>query len=68
MTRDVRTTHGEHLRNPQVAAEYLNLALQEDDSGIVLMALLNIAEAQEEGIEGLVACFPNHNKRIKKYE
>ena len=49
MTRDIRTTHGEHLCNPQIAAEYLNLALQEDDPGIVLMALLNIAEAQEEG-------------------
>lgn len=49
MTRDVRTTHSEHLRNPQVATEYLNLALQEDDPGIVLMALRNIAEAQEEG-------------------
>ena len=34
MTRDVRTTHGEHLRNPQVAAEYLNLALQEHDPGM----------------------------------
>lgn len=31
MTRAIRTTHGEHLRNPQIAAEYLNLALQEDD-------------------------------------
>ena len=49
MPRNVRTTHNEHLRDPQVAAEYLNLALQEDDPGIVLMALLNIAEAQEEG-------------------
>ena len=31
MTRAIRTTHGEHLRNPQIAAGYLNLALQEDD-------------------------------------
>ena len=52
MTRNVRTTHGDHLRNPEVAAEYLDLALQEDDRGIVLMALLNIAEAQEEGRSG----------------
>ena len=33
----------------------LNLALQEDDPGIVLMALRNIAEAQEGGIAGLAA-------------
>ena len=55
MARNVRATHSEHLRNPEVAAEYLNLALQEDDPGIVLMALRNIAEAQEGGIAGLAA-------------
>ena len=33
MTRDIRTTHGEHLCNPQIATEYLNLALQEDGPG-----------------------------------
>ena len=37
MTRDVRKTHSEHLRNPEVAAEYFNLALQEDDPDIVLI-------------------------------
>ena len=25
MARNVRATHSEHLRNPEVAAEYLNL-------------------------------------------
>lgn len=55
MARNVRATHSEHLRNPEVAAEYLSLALQEEDPGIVLMALRNIAEAQEGGIAGLAA-------------
>lgn len=47
MARNVRTTHSELLRNPEIAAEYLNQALEEDDPGIVQMALRNIAEAQE---------------------
>lgn len=47
MARNIRATHSKHLRDPEVAAEYLNLALQEDEPGIVLMALSNIAEAQE---------------------
>ncbi len=55
MPRNVRTTHSEHLRDPEVAAEYLNQALQEDDPVIVLMALRNIAEAQEGGMAGLAA-------------
>ena len=53
MVRNVRTTHSEHLRDPEVAAEYLNQALLEDDPAIVLMALRNIAEAQEGGMAGL---------------
>lgn len=55
MARNVRTTHSEQLRNPEVAAEYLNLALQENNPSVVLMALRNIAEAQEGGIAGLAA-------------
>ena len=50
MTRNVRTTHSKHLRNPEVAAEYLRQALQEEDPDVVLMALHNIAEAQEDGV------------------
>ena len=65
MTRDVRTTHSEYLRNPEVAAEYLSLALQEEDPGIVLMALRNIAEAQEGGIAGLAA--RSHLGRERKF-
>lgn len=53
MVRNVRITHSEHLRDPEVAAEYLSEALEEGDSSVVLMALRNIAEAQEGGIAGL---------------
>jgi len=44
---NVRATHNRHLQDQEVAAEYLSAAL--DD----LMALRNIAEAQEDGISGL---------------
>ena len=53
MSRSVRTTHNELLRDPEVAAEYLNSALEEGDPAVILMAVRNIAEAQEEGIRGL---------------
>lgn len=55
MTRNVRSTHNKFLRDPQVAAEYLSDALAEAEPGVVLMALRNIAEAQEGGIAGLAA-------------
>lgn len=55
MTRNVRATHSKHLRSREVAAEYLSEALAEADPSVVLMALRNIAEAQEGGIAGLAA-------------
>lgn len=55
MTRNVRATHNEHLRDPEVAAEYLSEALDDGDAAVILMALRNIAEAQEDGITGLAA-------------
>lgn len=55
MTRSVRSTHNLHLSDPQVAAEYLNAALEEGDTAVLLMALRNVAEAQEGGISGLAA-------------
>jgi len=55
MTVNVRTTHNQHLRDPEVAAEYLNTALEEGDAAVILMAVRNIAEAQEDGIAGLAA-------------
>ncbi len=33
MTRNVRTTHSEYLRDSEVAAEYLNEALEDGDPG-----------------------------------
>jgi len=53
MTRNVRATHNEHLRDPEIAAEYLSEALEDGDAAVILMALRNIAEAQEDGISGL---------------
>lgn len=53
--RNVRVTHNEHLRDPEVAAEYLNEALEDGEAAVILMALRNIAEAQEDGIAGLAA-------------
>ena len=51
--RNVRTTHNRHLRNQQVATEYLNAALDDGNTAVILMALRNIAEAQKDGISGL---------------
>ncbi len=53
MARNVRTTHNEHLRDPEIAAEYLNEALEDGDPAVILMALRNLAEAQVDGITGL---------------
>lgn len=53
MSRNIRGTHNQHLRDPDVAAEYLSEALEDGDPGVILMALRNIAEAQEDGITGL---------------
>ncbi len=53
MTRSVRETHNELLRDPEIAAEYLSAALEEADAAVILMALRNVAEAQEDGISGL---------------
>ncbi len=53
MTRNIRSTHNTLLRDPNVAADYLSEALEEGDAAVILMALRNIAEAQEDGITGL---------------
>ena len=53
MTRSVRETHNDLLRDPEVAAEYFSAALEEADAAVILMALRNVAEAQEDGISGL---------------
>jgi probable addiction module antidote protein len=53
MACNVRATHNEHLRDPEIAAGYLSEALEHGDAAVILMALRNIAEAQEDGISGL---------------
>ena len=53
MASNARATHNEHLRNPEVAAKYLSEALEEGNAAVILMALRNLAEAQEDGITGL---------------
>ena len=53
MTRSVRETHNELLRDPEIAAEYLSAALEDADAAVILMALRNVAQAQEDGISGL---------------
>ena len=53
MARSVRTTHNELLRDPKIAAEYLSAALEDADAAVILMALRNVAQAQEDGISGL---------------
>jgi len=52
-TRNVRQTHSEILRDPDVASEYLNEAIASGDHSELLMALRNLAEAQPDGITGL---------------
>jgi probable addiction module antidote protein len=51
----VRQTHILHLRDQEMAAEYLCAALDDGDPGVILMALRNIAEAQDDGISGLAS-------------
>lgn len=52
-SRNVRETHNEHLRNPEIAAEYINQALESDDITVMLMAIRNVVDAQEGGISGV---------------
>jgi probable addiction module antidote protein len=52
-SRSVRETHNIHLRDPEVAAEYINQALASDDMAIMLMAIRNVVDAQEGGISGV---------------
>jgi probable addiction module antidote protein len=55
MARNVTATHNEYLRDPEVAAEYLSQALEDNDPAVLLMALRNVAEAQQDGIAGLAS-------------
>lgn len=52
-SRSVRIPHNQLLRDPEVAVEYLNFALEDGNPDVILMAVRSIAEAQHEGIAGL---------------
>ena len=52
-SRNVREVHRKHLRDPEVAAEYINQALASDDIAVILMAIRNVVDAQEGGISGV---------------
>lgn len=51
----IREAHNVYLHDPAFAAEYLNAAMEMGDSVTILMAVRNIAEAQEDGIAGLAS-------------
>ncbi len=40
MARNVRMTHSGHLRDPEVAAEYLSEALEDGDPSVVLIIVI----------------------------
>jgi probable addiction module antidote protein len=50
---NIRAIHSRHLQDQKVAAEYLSAALDDGDPAVILMALRNIAEAQEGGVSSL---------------
>lgn len=54
-SRSVRETHNKYLRDPVVAAEYINQALESGDVAVILMAIRNVVDAQEGGISGVAA-------------
>lgn len=48
-SKNIRSIHNVHLRDPQVASEYINEAFETGDQAVILMAIRNIVEAQEGG-------------------
>ncbi len=52
-SRNIRKTHNKHLSDPMIAAEYINHALASNDTAIILMAIRNVVEAQDDGISGV---------------
>ena len=52
-SRNIRETHNTFLKDPKIAAEYINHALESNDVAVILMAIRNVVEAQEGGITGV---------------
>jgi len=48
--RNIREVHDTHLRKPEIAAEYINQALESEDQAVIIMAIRNVVNAQEGGI------------------
>jgi len=48
--KNIREVHNKMLRDPVVAAEYINEAFESDDISIILMAIRNVVDAQEGGM------------------
>jgi probable addiction module antidote protein len=48
--KNIREIHNKHLRDPEVASEYLNKAFSSSDQAVILMAIRNVVEAQNGGI------------------
>lgn len=51
--RNVRETHNRYLRDPEFAKDYLNEFLKTGDLAEVLLAIKNIAQAQEGGVSAV---------------
>lgn len=60
MKNDIREIHDRHLREPAVAEAYINEAINEavatDDIKMLLMAVNDVARAQDKGSTALAAC------------
>ena len=52
-SRNVWKTHNKYLRNPEVAAEYINGSLDSNDVSIILTAIRNVVDAQEGRVSGV---------------
>lgn len=48
--KNIREIHDICLREPEIAAEYINQALSSEDSSVIMMAIRNVVTAQEGGM------------------
>lgn len=55
MSKDISSIHRKHLADPEIASEYLNEAFESGDQAEILLALRNLAEAQNNGVSGVAA-------------
>jgi probable addiction module antidote protein len=48
--KNIREIHDIELRDPCIAAEYINHALESEDQAVIMMAIRNVVNAQEGGM------------------